>query len=494
MASPLDKITDETIQALIKSQTSGINTTLGLTGYDLSGVVSLVPTTTIMRDRIARNPGNMGSTSTHWQAFRSMNNAQPNPFTGWDGGGSLVQFDRVDLSSAYFPVRTAGRVTRDAETLARGWDNARQRAQIGTLMQWKMMDNKAILGGQNYGLPSLALAGTALSTATSGGSIAATTTVYVAVQARSAYNWYYGGSGVRVAANIATGAGATNSVTINSWPSVAGAVAYDIFVGPAAGTLYYVTTQTHNGAYTITSIPGANATVPVLPALNTTVPTLNTTTDSSFNANAFNGLLASIVGDYNFSAGGVQVTPGTGSSPSGAYVTSLGGATLNGSGQSITQIDTLLATYFGATNESPDIMVMNGQQALDIKNRITATSVATTMLEPDANGRVGMTAGGSFLHYINGVAGGQIIDLVVEPHLPPGRILFLKETVPFPDAGVASTFEVRTLQEVAITPQPVPRVAGAGGGPAEEWDISSAETFVNHAPMLCGMLTDIAAG
>lgn len=483
----MDQITDETIALIRKAQTAGLTYQSGLYGYDLSGVVSWVPVVTPTRDRIGRRQAPVGSDAARWRTQLNINGSQPNPFTGPSGVGGVVNFGFHFMMSQYYPIRQQGHIEYDAIDASRGYDDEKARAVTGSLMQWRIAENKALISGQNWPLPALTLP--ALTTATTGGQIAATTAVYVKVQARSSYNYHFGGSGIAVAANITTGAGATNSVTIPSWPNPANAaVAYDIFAGPAAGTLYYVTTVTTNAAYTLTAIPTANAVVPALPSISSTVPT-PATSDSSSSANAFNGLYASILGDW--SSSGAQVAPGAGDLGAGSYVKSLGGATLTGNGQGISELDTAFLNYFQNTGgESPDILLMNGQEAQNIKNKTLSTNAAVTYLEPQGDGRVGTTVGGSVGRYINGAAGGRSVDIVVDPHLPPGRILILKETNPYPEAGESANFEVRTLREVAERPYGNP----PSNTPGEWWDISSYETFLNRAPVLCGILTDIANG
>lgn len=484
--SSMDQITDETIALIQKAQTAGLTYQSGLYGYDLSGVVSWVPVLTPTRDRIGRRQAPQGSDAARWRVMLNANGSQPNPFTGADGVGGDVNFNFHSMLSGYFPVRQRGHFTYDSVDASRGYDDVKARALAGSLMQWRLAENKAIIGGQQYALPALTLP--ALTTSTTGGSIAATTAVYVNVQARSGYNYYWGGSGTAVAANITTGAGGTNTVTIPSWTSVAGAVAYDIFAGPAAGTQYYVTTVTTNAAYTLKAIPTQNAAVPALPSLSTTVPTV-ATSDGSYNANAFNGLIASIVGDWT--SAGVQTKPGSGDLGSGATTVSLGGAAFTGNGQGITEIDNFLLNYFQNTGgESPDWALMNGQEAQNIKSKVLSTSAAVTYLEPQGDGRVGATVGGSVGRYINGAAGGQSINIVVDPHLPPGRVIFGKDSNPYPEAGESSVFEVRTLREVAERPYGNP----PSNTPGEWWDVSSYETFINRAPVLCGIITDVANG
>ena len=246
-----EDITEETLEAVRKaSATSGVLSATGIAGYDLSQVVSLVPVNTPTYDSTAREDGD-GSTAAHWKALLNLNNQQPNPFVGLDAGGQFIEFQEQDMLAPYLPVRVSGQVTRDAVALSKNYSDAKAIASVGTLMQWRIQDNKAILGGQNWALPAL---GTVTSTtSTTGGSIAASTAVTVKVQARSAYNYFWGGSGVAVAANqVTTGAGSTNSVTA-SWAPVKGAFAYDVFAGGS-----YITTVTAP-TVTITSVAAASS-------------------------------------------------------------------------------------------------------------------------------------------------------------------------------------------------------------------------------------------
>lgn len=475
-------ITEETLAAVRKAQTAGVVGSTGLYGYDLSGVVSLVPVVTPWFERVARKQGD-GSQAAHWRALLNINNTQPNPFTGIDGGGSFVNFKELDVLASYQPVRLSGKITQDAIALAKNYADAKAISVTGTLMQWRIAENKALLGGQNFALPSIGTV--TLAASTSGGSLA-TGTVYVKAQARSPYNYYYGGSGVASAEASVGVTGPTASVTA-SVAAVKGAVAYDWFIGTSAGAEVYATTTTVNKVVLTKATAGS---VPVMPSFYNGTPTV-TTVDSSFSANAFNGLLATLSGDYG--ANGLM-TPGTGTDPSGAIWTSLDGATLTGSAQGITEIDNLLESLYETTNLSPTAFLMNSQQAKDIKGKVFGGGNAVTYLEPQGAGRVGATAGGSVARYINGSAGGEEIEIVVDPHVPPGQIIAITERIPYPNSGIANTFEARTLRDVAEFDYGVSLTAGANGGPREEWDVSSLETFVNRAPVACAVLNNIAAG
>lgn len=479
-------ITEETLEAVRKAQTAGVLGSTGIYGYDLSGIVSLVPVVTPWFERVKSAQGD-GATSANWRALVNVNNTQPNPFTGIDGGGSFVNISELDVLAKYMPVRLSGKVTQDAIALAKGYADAKAIAVTGTLMQWRIADNKALLGGQNFALPTIGA--TTLTAGTTGGTIGATKTVHVRVAARSPYNYYYGGSGLASTDNtVVTSGGTTNTVTATV-PAVRGAVAYDWFVAIGAGTVYYAGTTTVN-KLVITAEPSAHASVPALPSLNTAAITAVPGSDTSYSANAYNGLFATLAGDYGTNG---LVTYGSGAA-SGATFQSLDGAALTGSAQGITEIDNLLQSVWDVANVSPTALLMNAQCAKDIKAKVFGGGNAVTYLEPQGTGRAGAVAGGSVATYINGSAGGASIEMIVDPHMPNGSIVAVTERVPYPNSGFANTFERRTLRDVAEFDYGVSLAAGANGGPREEWDVSSLETFVNRAPVTCGVLSNIAAG
>lgn len=486
MGTTMDQITEETRAEIAKALQSGVSTSLGLFGFDLSGVVSQVPVNTPTYDRFARESGD-GSAAANWRALLNVNNAQPNPFVGLDQGGNFVQFEEANVLAPYLPVRVSGSVTRDAIALAKNYADAKAISATGTLMQWRILDNKAIIGGQSYALP--AIGATTLTTATTGGSMPATTTVHVRCAARSPLNYYWGGSGIASADNtVTTGAGNTNTVTATV-PAVKGAVAYDWYV---AG--FYVTTTIVNTA-TFTSIPTQNATsVPSLPDLFATPPSAVPATDTSYSAKSYTGLFAGILGDY--STNGPIVTPGTGEYSSGASFTSLDGGTLTADSQGVKEIDAMLLSIYNAAQLSPTVMIMNAQQSQDIARKVLGTNAAVTYLTPEDAARRGFDAGATVSGYINRASGGDRVEILVDPHFPQGSIAFLSERVPYPNSGIANTFSVRTLQDVMqfdygaqLDPTP-----GSNGGPREVWDQSSIETLVNRAPVTCGVLSNIQSG
>ena len=492
MSDQTSEITESTLQMIRKAQTAGITSAMGLYGYDLSGPASLVPVNTPWYDHVKRVNSTDGAKVATWRTLMNVNSTQPNPFVGFDQGGAFVNFSEMDMFAPYAPVRLTGRVFRDAMDLSKGYDDAHARAVFGTLSQWRIQENKGLLGGQNFALPAIAQPVTTAGIAGTG-NIASSAAVAVRCAARSGLNYYWGGSGIASTAGgtasitTSTVAGGTYSATATV-TAVRGAVAYDWYV---AG-FYYTTTVVNK--VTITDVPTAHAgTVPTtLPALFTTAPSAMPTVDTSYSANSHNGLIASCAGDYGTTG---LVTAGSGTD-SGCTFTSQNGVVLTANSQGVAEIDAMLLAIWNKAQVSPTAMIFNGQQAQDIKAKILGTNAAITYLTPDAASRDGVVGGGSVAGYINGASGGDRVNIISDPHLPPGRIGFVTEQLNYPNQGFANTFEARCLRDVSEFPygSAVSATPGANGGPREEWDVSSTETFINRAPVACGWLTEIAAG
>lgn len=489
--NPFEAITAETLEAIQKAQTNGVLSTTGVFGYDLSGVVSLVPVVTPWYERVARKSAPEGSDSAVWRALLNVNNQQPNPFVGRDAAGNFVVVSEQDVSAKYQPVRVSGEVTQDAMDFARNYADAKAIASIQTLMQWRIQDDRALLGGQNFALPTIGTP--TVTSATTGGTIASGTILYVKVAARSPYNFYWGGSGIASAVgNVAVGSSTSTNKVTATVAAVRGAVAYDWWTSTNNSTYYYTTTTTVNTAV-FTATLAAGASVPSIPDLYGTAPSdTPPVSDTSYSANSYNGLLATLSGSY--SSSGPLVTYGTGGSvASGATFTSLDGATMTATAQGISELDTLNSAIYSTAQVSPTAYLCAPQQASDMASKVLATNAAVTYLQPET-GRVGITGGASMGRYINRVTG-DTIEIVPDPHMPQGTIVAVTERVPYPNSNIANTFECRTLREVSqFDYGPSLTAGGAGSGPRFLWDQSSIESFVNRAPVTCGVLSNVAAG
>lgn len=485
----LDEITQETLEAVKKAQTSGVLNTTGLFGYDLSKWVSLVPVNTPFRNRVKRQGPDMGAKFAIWRALLNVTSSQADPAVGFDFAGNLVVVNEQDFQAPFVPYAVAGRVTQDAIDVAKGYADARAIATIQTLNMLMVLEDKKLIGAQAFALATPATPTVVAST--TGGSIAASTAVNVKVAARTINNYYFGGSGTGSAqGTVTTGSSTSTNSATATVTAVKGAIAYDWFVSG-----FYYTTTTVNTVL-ITSIPTANQALPTgtgFPELSPTAPTAVPTADASGKANDYNGLLASLAGDYN--AAGQFVTPGTGTVNPGYYASKNGG-TLTLAGGSIQELDTMFLGIFDAVQLSPTALMMNAQHAQDIANKVLGQPSAVTYLQPtDANGRTNAIAGGFVGAIVNKAAGGIPVPIEVHPHLPPGIIIARTDRVPFPGSNIGETCILETLRDYADFSYGANYNPGvAGGGPREDFEVRVVSAFTNKAPVSMGILDTIAAG
>ena len=481
----VDAVTAETLELIKKATTAGVTAATGIQGFDLSDLTSLIPVNTPFRDQLARSKPKQGNKFTEWRALVNVNNTQPNPFTAFDFAAPLAQLSEMDVTALYAKIGMGYTVTQDAIDLAGGYADAKAVAVMNALNQFKIGEDKGAIGGQLFALTTPGTP-TAVDSAT-GGSIAASTVVNVKVAARTGANYFWGGSTVASAqgsVTTSTVAAATHSVTA-SVAAVRGAVAYDWFVNG-----FYYTTTTVN-TLLITFIPTANQAVPSLPDIFATAPTGAPTADSSAGSNQFNGLLASLAGDYATGGATGLVTPGTGVS-SGAYFKSLDGNAFTVNGASVVELDNLNQSIYDNVRLSPDVYMMSSQQGTELSGVLLGSTVSETFFQPNLGGRSEAVLGAFVGWYVNKAAGGTPIKVEVHPHMPPGTLIARTDRVPFPNSNITNTCEIRTLRDVSDYDYAANRNAGvSGGGPRFDGETYANETFINRAPVAMGVLQNI---
>ena len=152
MSNPLDNVTMETLSAISKAQTTGITTATGITSYDLSPLVSLIPVVTPFRDRVARTKSPDGNKYAVWRAIMNSTNAQPDPSVPFDYAANEVIFNEQDFQAAYKGTGLAGMVTQDAYDLATGYDDPYATATFNVLNQVLIGDDRKLIGAQSFAL------------------------------------------------------------------------------------------------------------------------------------------------------------------------------------------------------------------------------------------------------------------------------------------------------------------------------------------------------
>jgi hypothetical protein len=498
MTAPAQNVTEETLAQIAKAQTTGILESTGFYSYDLSQLVSLIPVVTPFRDMVSRKKSPDGNPYAVWRAIMNLNSSQADPSMGFDYAANEVQFLEQDFQARYKPTGYAGLVTQDAFDLGTGYADPYAVATFQCLNQVLIGDDRKLMGAQSFALKRPAAP--SLTTATTTGSIASGTTVYVGVAARTGSGYFYGsGNSQGNSANITVGTTTSTNTVSATVGSVRGAVCYDWFQSSNGTTWYYYTTTTVN-AVTMTSVIVANATLPTtIPDLSTSwagvassVPTyLSSGDNGSANANDYDGFIASLTGDYNGSGQWVTATTGT-ANPS--INNSLDGAALTLTGGTITEIESkLFVPLWNQVKCSPTAIMVNAAQAQSIANLILGANSATTFLNTDASGRISVVAGGRVGEIVNAPAGGVTVPIEVHVSLPPGTIIARTDRVPFPQANISSVLEYRALRDTAQFDYGISRVANtAGGGPRKEFEIRSVGAFLNRAPVAMAVLQNCA--
>ena len=499
MAPSLGQVTEDTLAAITKAQTTGILESTGIYSYDLSELVTLIPVVTPFRDIVSRIKSPDGNPYAVWRAIMNLTNSQPDTAMGFDYAANETVFSEQDFQARYKPTGLSFLVTQDSFDLAQGYGDPYAIGIFNTLNQVLIGDDRKQLGAQSFALAQPGAP--TLTNHTTGGTISASTTLYVGVAARTGSGYYYGSGNSQGNSTSTTSTSGQNTDSVTATvASVKGAVAYDWFYSANGSTWYYYTTTTVNTVLITATISSNNAlpSSTACPDLSTnwkgianSVPTYNASTDNgSANANDYDGFMATLSGDYNSS--GQWVQPGTGTANPSVNA-SLDGAALTLTGGTITEIESkLFQPLWTQVKCSPTALMVNAAQAQEIANLILGSSSATTFLNTDASGRVSVVAGGRVGEIVNAPAGGVTVPIEVHVSLPPGTIIARTDRVLFPQANIASVLEQRCLRDTAQFDYGISRVANtAGGGPRREGEIRTVSAFVNRAPVAMGMLQNV---
>lgn len=500
--SDLLRVTEDTF-SMLKSATAGIDTTTGIAGIDLLELQSWVPCDVPFFESTARGQGK-GASAVIFQSLVNVNDNQPDGGVADNEAGPVINVQNQYVYSPYASIASGGTVTWDAIAQGAGYADVLAVDTLQAMIQQMINLDLHQLNATRFALPATGTP--TLGTATTGGSIAATTAVYVKCAARSGMNWFRGGSSAASSeATVTTGSGSTNSVSA-SVAAVKGASGYDWYVGSASGAEHYYTTTAVN-TVSITSVPSSAQNIPTglagLYQAGQAGPSAVPSTDSSYQPYWQNGLVASITGDWAsqpdqaLASGSVAnlVTPGTGVSQ-GAYYQSLNGAQLTVSGAALAEIDTMNRSIYDTYQVTPTRLLMGSQVITDIANAVLDNPQAVTWLVPtDREGRAQAVAGGHVGTYLNKTVNGKPIELWLMPRLAPGKVVAVVDRVPFPGANINVSLQARTQFDFFRYQYGSNRQVGtADMGPRQDFEIRTRQAFVNKVGPLCGIISEIGAG
>jgi hypothetical protein len=413
-------------------QKAGINIVEGLVGVNLEAPSKkLFPVYSPLRNRIPRIASSVGATAVQWKQIEKINSANV-----WPG---VAENLRNVFNTTLTAVKTASFATIghddyvgfEALAASKGFEDVRATAALNLLYSVMISEEKVILGGQST---DIGPPGTVLATpsATGGALVAATYVVRVSALVLRGFVKAEKSTGSVLADGESTPSdlagivvpGTTVGSIALTWPAKKGAVAYNVFLstaGGAAATATYSQTVTVNAAL-LTVVP-AGAVV--------------NATDETGNALEFDGIISQIE---------TQATPAT------LFVDKANGTLTSDSSGGITEFDGVLKSMWDNYRLGPTCILVNSQQAADITKKIGGSSnlAYRIYLEDGQRNVVGGIYVGSYLNkFASSFAEGfpNEVPIKIHPDLPESTILFIVESLPYPNNQVPNVWEIETRQE-----------------------------------------------
>ena len=462
---------------LAKSFTTGT----GLVAYDLQPkALQLYPVITPLRNKIPRVVTPNGGTATHWKAITAINAGGMALGISEGNRGGIPTTSTQDYMATYKAFGLEDNVTFEADYAAQGFDDIKARAVEGLLRATMIDEEELIIGGNTslaFGVtptPSLVASGTGSSLTnvaytvqvvalTRGGYAKANVTSGVLgtvtrTNADGSTDTYGGGSGqISSTATVTPTAGQTITATVAAVP---GAVGYGWFWG-TGGTAVL-------GAIT-------NTTQVVISAAATGSQLASTlSTDNSRNPLAFDGLITQIC------------SPG-----SGAYYSALApGSTLTSDGAGgVNEINTALEAFWDNYRLSPDLILVNSQELKNITNKVIANGGAPLFQFVEQGGGNQITASSRVKSYYNpfSMSGGSEIEIMLHPNVPPGTIIFMSRSIPYPLSNVQNVLQMKLRRDYYQIEWPL-------RSRRYEYGVYFDGVMQNYFPPAFGMITNIKNG
>ena len=441
------------------------NGTTALGGYPLEKPAkSLYFIEDAMRRRIPRVVNPMGGDTAHWKVITAINSAKVKAGVAEGALATAITLATSPKSAAYKTLNQTNSYTDEAKFFVRQFMDMPQLGMLSTLQSLMIQEDRYIIGGNQavLGAPT----GLTVTDSATAGSLSAGTDYSYAVSALTVHGWLNGAKGkvtgvdspdetdpVAVV-NHGNLGGAITSVDL-AWNDVKGAFAYNVFITLTGGAYKWQKTVFANGCNLGTIAAGNPCN-----AADQTADTLG-----------YSGILEQLV-----------------AVSSGAYYKSMDNAVLTSDGAGgVVQIEAMLASIWNNYRVSPTMMLINSQEATSIKKLTvgssTANAVRVTISQDDKNK---FTAGSAVNTYFSPYTE-QLIEFKTSVHCPPGKIIGIGETVPYPNAEVPNNLEVELQQEYygeifARTS----RVTPVG--------VTAIGALKVYLPGACGIISNIKAG
>jgi hypothetical protein len=376
--------------------------------------------------------------------------------------GPQISYTADDLVLPYNSYSLSDQVSFDANFSGMGYEDLRQLSSTSTLYATMLMEERMLLMARGTasgysGALATPSAPTAVATAATSSLPAVTGVtgkVWVKVVASAGT---FGGTVPSAVASDTPGASEYVKVTISP---VAGAVAYDVYVGtgssqPADSAMFYDGTT----ATTTYNVTGA------LPTSGTTAAQIIAAGNTSAYATGYDGILPTVLGPNTGFNNNINTT----------FSTSNPGV----------EFQTTFYNLYNNVKADPDEILLNGSDRKQLSDAIKNGSTANyriNLQQTDAGNYIGGTTIGALYNEITG----KMVNLTVHPWLPQGVAPVLSYTLPIPDTQVSDVWAVINVQDYMGIQWPVTQFT---------YDFSTyfRGTFFCYAPAWNGAVSGIQA-
>jgi hypothetical protein len=460
----------------------------GLQQYNLyPTALTLYPVTTPIRNMTARLQGR--GKQSEYKAIMGVTGGGLALSTIWGSegtSGQKVDLQVMDAVAIYRSIKIATGISFEQQWAGQGLLDSKATAVINLLRNFMVNEELALIYGANSAQATNQFAGgavgtvaaPALTTATTGGTVAAGT-YRVAITAVTGM-----GESLWTEATITT-TGSTSTITVT--PPARGAF-------PVFKWNVYIS-QVGGGAGTST-LQGSTTGAPFVlstPPTGTGVAVSTLTVDTTTSTKAYNGLLAQLYGSTQTAGqswGGVGNTNFQTFFPGATIISANAAIAMTGTGNN--SVETLLSQHFNNALADPLWAIMYQQEA---RNFTKSTLGAGTpyFIVPE-NAPSNATANFRVSRFVNPITGTEIV-LKAHPYWRQGTVVFGTDKMPdwYVPSEIPAVFALDMLQdylEVDYSPR-----YDSSGTTGDTWvvEIINMGTFKVFVPALFSVMDSIVA-
>jgi hypothetical protein len=382
--------------------------------------------------------------------------------------GSKISYTSDDIILPYNSYSLSDSVSFDANFSGLGYQDLRQLSSTSTLYATMLMEERMMLMARGtasgYSGALSAPATVTLAAVSPSGSVTAlaNNTYYVYVTADAGISST--GFGESVLTSVQSQATTSQALTVTI-SSVAGAIAYNVYVGTTTGAANAKFQGRTTG--TVFTLGGTGTTLIGNQAPFTTTGAVATraSSDTSAYATGYDGILPTLLGsntgyNNNINSTFSNTNPGT-------------------------EFQTVFANLYNAVKADPDEILMNGADRKQLSDSIKGSANANYRLQVNQDETTGVTFGSVVNGMVNETTG-KSLDITVHPWLPQGVAPVLSYTLPIPDTEISDIWSNYLVQDYMGIQWPVTQFA-------YEFSTYFRGTFFCAAPAWNGIVSGITS-